>query len=72
MSPPARTILADVTAAYTESRQRFERHAHKGQHDQADIYMSEMQEIERCVHINEISTSWRRTIGARWKREGRS
>lgn len=66
-----RSVLADVTAAYSESRTRFEQYADRGEHDRADDYMSEMQEIEACVTVIELSTSWRRTIETRLKREGR-
>jgi hypothetical protein len=63
------TVLQDLTMAYHESRVRFEQYADRGQHDRADEYLAEMQEMERCVQVQEVSTSWRRTIEARKRRE---
>jgi hypothetical protein len=64
-----RSVLSDVALAYGHSKQNYERAAGRGDFDRADEAMSEMQEIERCVHVHETSTSWRSTISARLKRE---
>lgn len=65
-----RTVLADVSAAYVESRDRYDR-AMRRDPDVADEYLSEMQEIESCVQVIEVSTAWRRTIAKRREREAR-
>lgn len=59
-----RTILCDVVEQYGQFRERFEQAMRRGDYDRADDAMSVMQEIERCVAVNEVSTSWRRTIAA--------
>lgn len=65
-----RTVLADVSAAYMESRDRYDR-AMRRDPNVADEYLSEMQEIECCVQVVEVSTAWRRTIAKRKDREAR-
>lgn len=66
----ARTILCDVTLAYGQFRERYDQAMHRGDYDRADNAMSVMQEIERCVSVNETSTAWRKTIADIRKREG--
>ena len=65
----ARTILADVTLAYGQFRERYEQGMRRGDYDRADEAMSVMQEIERCVAVNEISVAWRKTIAAQIEKE---
>jgi hypothetical protein len=62
-------VLADISVAYTDSQRRYQQYADRGNHDKADEYLSEMQEMERCIQVHETSTSWRRTIAARIARE---
>lgn len=57
-----RTILSDVSLAYGHFRERYEQALHRGDFDRADDALSVMQEIEHCVSVNEISTSWRRAV----------
>lgn len=66
-----RSILADVVDAYGESRARHDQYRGRGDHERADEYLSEMQEMENCLTVIETSTSWRHTIETRRKREGR-
>jgi hypothetical protein len=44
---------------------------HRGDYERADNAMSVMQEIEKCVSVNETSTAWRKTIAAIKQGEGR-
>lgn len=67
-----RTILADVSMHYGHARQRYEQAMRRGDHDRADDSMALMQEIERCVTVIEVSTSWRATVRQRDAREGRN
>ena len=64
-----RSILADVSRAYVESAQRYQQYADRGDFDRADIYLSEMQLMERDVHVQETSIEWRRVIAERKARE---
>ena len=64
-----RSILAEASAAYQESRARHDQYRDRGDHDRADEYLSEMQEMEACLTVIENSIAWRRTIDARHKRE---
>lgn len=57
-----RTILGDVSLAYGQFNERFQRAASRGDFERADEALSVMQEIERCVSVNETSMSWRKTI----------
>jgi hypothetical protein len=65
----ARTILGDVTLAYGQFNERYRQATHRGDYDRADEALSVMQEIERCVSVNETSTSWRNTIAKLIARE---
>ena len=69
MSPRGRTVLSDVTLAYQDSQSRYRQYADRGDFLKADIYLAEMQEMERCVTVTENSTAWRRTISERVNRE---
>jgi hypothetical protein len=64
-----RTILGEVTTAYGQFSERYQQAAHRGDYDRADEALSVMQEIERCVAVNETSTSWRNTIAGIRKKE---
>lgn len=67
-----RTVLADVARDYGQFRNRYERAMDRGDRERADEAMSVMQEIENCVHVNEISTAWRRTVASIRSREAGS
>jgi hypothetical protein len=69
VSVKARTILCDVTLAYGQFSDRYQQAMRRGDFERADDAMSVMQEIERCVTVNETSTSWRRTIEDICRRE---
>jgi len=58
-------ILADVAAAYSSSRQKYERARYRGDTDRADEAMAEMQQIEHCITVVETNTSWRAALTAR-------
>lgn len=60
-----RKVLEDVASAYMASRQSYDRAAGRGDTERADQALSEMQEIERCVTVQENSTSWRTIRGRR-------
>ncbi len=64
-----RTLISDVTLAYGHFDERYQQAAGRGDHDRADEALSVKQEIERCVQVHEVSTSWRSTIAAILKRE---
>lgn len=66
-----RTILGDVTLHYGHARERYTQAMRRGDHSRADDAMSLMQEIERCITVVEVSTSWRRTVEERDAREAR-
>lgn len=57
-----RAMLADVTVVYGQFNERYQQAARRGDYERADEALSVMQEIERCVVINELSTAWRRTV----------
>lgn len=67
-----RSTLADVSAAYGHFSLRRDQALHRGAHDRADDAIDVLKEIERCVQVKEVSTSWRTTIADIQKREGRS
>lgn len=65
----ARAIIEDVALHYGHARERYNQAMRRGDFPRADDAMSLMQEIERCVTVVEVSTSWRRTVEERNARE---
>jgi hypothetical protein len=65
----ARTILGDVSLAYGQFSERFRQATRRGDFERADEALSVMQEIERCVSVNEVSTAWRKVVTAIVNRE---
>lgn len=63
------SILADIVRLYSRYYDRYEQAMRRGDFERADESFSVVQEIEACVHINEVSTKWRDTIAKINKQE---
>jgi hypothetical protein len=54
-----RTLLREAAFKYVRAAERYERHQARGNADEADDALADMQTMERCLTISEHSSEWR-------------
>jgi hypothetical protein len=54
-----RSLLREVSYRYERSRRMYEQAQARGDSEQADEHLSDMQTIEQSIHVTEVNSAWR-------------
>jgi hypothetical protein len=57
------TLLREVSSRYERSRRMYEQAQARGDTDRADEHFSDMQVIEKSIHVTEVNSAWRAASG---------